>query len=70
MAYYPIQCSNDCVHCCLCVFVSGSLHIKNDPDKMSKSLRNNITVDELLSKYTANQFRVFCLLTSYGNSKS
>ena len=32
---------------------------------MSKSLGNVISVDELLEKYTSNQFRIFCLLSEY-----
>ncbi|XP_033335585.2 cysteine--tRNA ligase-like protein, mitochondrial isoform X1 [Megalopta genalis] len=35
--------------------------------KMSKSLQNTISIRELLKKYTANQFRMLCLLSNYNN---
>lgn len=46
---------------------SGHLFLKHDADKMSKSLKNVISIRELLQKYTPNQFRLFCLLTKYNN---
>eukprot|EP00118_Oscarella_pearsei_P014769 m.129140 g.129140 ORF g.129140 m.129140 type:complete len:367 (+) comp37961_c0_seq4:1202-2302(+) len=42
---------------------TGHLHIGQE--KMSKSLKNYITIKEFLNKYTANQFRIFCLLSNY-----
>ncbi|XP_078034083.1 cysteine--tRNA ligase-like protein, mitochondrial isoform X2 [Augochlora pura] len=35
--------------------------------KMSKSLQNTISIRELLKNYTANQFRMLCLLSNYNN---
>ncbi|KAK0081919.1 hypothetical protein PV326_007440 [Microctonus aethiopoides] len=42
---------------------SGLLHLRDI--KMSKSLQNTISITELLEKYTANQFRMMCLLYNY-----
>ena len=42
---------------------SGHLHV--DHIKMSKSLKNFITIDSFLSKYTSVQFRLFCLSSKY-----
>ncbi|XP_076159005.1 putative cysteine--tRNA ligase, mitochondrial [Alosa pseudoharengus] len=44
---------------------SGHLHLKGGVEKMSKSLKNYITIKDFLQSYTANEFRVFCLLTKY-----
>eukprot|EP01135_Chromosphaera_perkinsii_P003483 Nk52_evm9s245 gene=Nk52_evmTU9s245 len=44
---------------------SGHLHV--DHLKMSKSLKNFITIKEFLGKYTAVQFRLFCLTTKYNS---
>ncbi|KAI5090075.1 putative cysteine--tRNA ligase, mitochondrial [Silurus meridionalis] len=44
---------------------SGHLHLKGSAEKMSKSLKNYITIKEFLQSYTANEFRLFCLLTKY-----
>jgi cysteinyl-tRNA synthetase len=41
----------------------GHLHIQGL--KMSKSLKNFITIREFLERYTANEFRLFCLQTRY-----
>jgi cysteinyl-tRNA synthetase len=38
----------------------GHLHIQGQ--KMSKSLKNFVTIDQFLQRHTANQFRLFCLL--------
>jgi leucyl-tRNA synthetase len=62
-AYYCCsQWTNYWLHC-------GHLHLKNDHEKMSKSLKNYISVTDMLEKYTANQFRIFCLLAHYRNRK-
>ncbi|XP_066594395.1 probable cysteine--tRNA ligase, mitochondrial isoform X2 [Prorops nasuta] len=45
------------IHC-------GHLHLEGDI-KMSKSLKNTISIPEFLEHYTANQFRLFCLLSNY-----
>eukprot|EP01104_Vermistella_antarctica_P017380 TRINITY_DN6155_c0_g1_i1.p1 TRINITY_DN6155_c0_g1~~TRINITY_DN6155_c0_g1_i1.p1 ORF type:complete len:772 (+),score=129.44 TRINITY_DN6155_c0_g1_i1:135-2450(+) len=41
----------------------GHLHIAGK--KMSKSLKNFITVQDMLQKYTSSQFRLFCLQHRY-----
>ncbi|XP_058471948.1 probable cysteine--tRNA ligase, mitochondrial isoform X1 [Solea solea] len=46
-------------------FHSGHLHLKGSAEKMSKSLKNYITIKDFLQTYTANEFRMFCLLTKY-----
>ncbi|VVC33268.1 Cysteine-tRNA ligase,Cysteinyl-tRNA synthetase/mycothiol ligase,tRNA synthetases class I [Cinara cedri] len=45
---------------------TGHLHI-GDSIKMSKSLKNTISVKDLLKLYTANQFRTLCLLSNFKN---
>lgn len=42
----------------------GHLHIAGM--KMSKSLKNFITIKQFLKDYSADQFRMFCLLHKYG----
>ncbi|XP_024918122.1 cysteine--tRNA ligase, mitochondrial isoform X2 [Cynoglossus semilaevis] len=44
---------------------SGHLHLKGSTEKMSKSLKNYITIKDFLQSYSANEFRMFCLLTKY-----
>ncbi|XP_047433010.1 cysteine--tRNA ligase, mitochondrial isoform X2 [Mugil cephalus] len=44
---------------------SGHLHLKGSAEKMSKSLKNFITIEDFLQSYSANEFRMFCLLTKY-----
>ncbi|KAM8872854.1 putative cysteine--tRNA ligase, mitochondrial [Synchiropus picturatus] len=44
---------------------SGHLHVKGSGEKMSKSLKNYITIKDFLKAYTADEFRMFCLLTKY-----
>uniref|UniRef100_W5MRM3 Probable cysteine--tRNA ligase, mitochondrial n=1 Tax=Lepisosteus oculatus TaxID=7918 RepID=W5MRM3_LEPOC len=44
---------------------SGHLHLKGSAEKMSKSLKNYITIKDFLQSFTANEFRMFCLLTKY-----
>ena len=53
----------------LLFFMTGYLHTQYDPDKMSKSLKNTISIQDLLEKYSANQFRMFCMLTGYRHRK-
>lgn len=43
---------------------AGHLYAKGDV-KMSKSLKNTISIGTFLEKYTANQFRLLCLMTNY-----
>ncbi|XP_076638675.1 cysteine--tRNA ligase-like protein, mitochondrial [Colletes latitarsis] len=42
-------------------------HLFLEDEKMSKSLNNTISIREFLNKYTANQFRMLCLLSNYRN---
>ncbi|MEQ2236598.1 hypothetical protein ILYODFUR_014379 [Ilyodon furcidens] len=44
---------------------SGHLHLKGSAEKMSKSLKNYITIKDFLQCHTAEEFRMFCLLTKY-----
>lgn len=45
---------------------TGHLHLSGN-EKMSKSLKNTVSIRDLLNKYTSNQFRLFCLLSPYRN---
>ncbi|XP_023168691.1 probable cysteine--tRNA ligase, mitochondrial [Drosophila hydei] len=47
---------------------TGQLHLVGNQQKMSKSLGNIITVDEMLKSYTADEFRMACLLSNYNNA--
>ncbi|XP_076233789.1 cysteine--tRNA ligase-like protein, mitochondrial [Calliopsis andreniformis] len=42
-------------------------HLFLEDVKMSKSLKNTISIREFLNKYTANHFRILCLLSNYKN---
>uniref|UniRef100_T1IRH3 cysteine--tRNA ligase n=1 Tax=Strigamia maritima TaxID=126957 RepID=T1IRH3_STRMM len=44
---------------------SGHLHFKNE--KMSKSLKNTISVEDFLKTHSADKFRMFCLCSSLQN---
>lgn len=44
---------------------SGHLHLKGNAEKMSKSLKNYITIKDFLQSHTAEEFRMFCLSTKY-----
>lgn len=44
---------------------SGHLHLKGSAEKMSKSLKNYVTIKDFLQSYSANEFRMFCLLSKY-----
>ncbi|XP_062982210.1 probable cysteine--tRNA ligase, mitochondrial isoform X2 [Elgaria multicarinata webbii] len=43
---------------------SGHLHVKGS-EKMSKSLKNYITIKDFLKEFSADQFRMFCLKSGY-----
>lgn len=43
----------------------GKLHVGAENVKMSKSLKNTISIAELLVTYSAEQFRMFCVMSSY-----
>ncbi|XP_043928592.1 probable cysteine--tRNA ligase, mitochondrial isoform X2 [Protopterus annectens] len=47
---------------------SGHLHLKGQEEKMSKSLKNYITIKDFLHRWSANHFRMFCLLSKYRSS--
>lgn len=47
---------------------TGHLNIKGQSDKMSKSLKNTISIEEMLTNYTADEFRMACVLSNYKNA--
>lgn len=47
---------------------TGHLHMKGHSEKMSKSLKNTVTIRELLKDHSSDQFRVACLLSHYRSS--
>ncbi|KAH8250736.1 hypothetical protein KR038_001471, partial [Drosophila bunnanda] len=47
---------------------TGQLSMVGDKDKMSKSLGNTISVSEMLKEYSADEFRMACLLSNYRNA--
>lgn len=46
---------------------TGHLHLRGS-EKMSKSLKNTISISDFLQSHTANQFRMLCLLSHYRNN--
>ncbi|XP_033101285.1 probable cysteine--tRNA ligase, mitochondrial, partial [Anneissia japonica] len=46
---------------------SGHLHLADDVNKMSKSLQNVVSIQEFMTMYTANQFRILCMMTKYSS---
>ncbi|RZF32703.1 hypothetical protein LSTR_LSTR004131 [Laodelphax striatellus] len=46
---------------------SGHLQFKGD-EKMSRSLKNVMSISDMLNKYSADHFRILCLLSPYRNS--
>ncbi|NWU20590.1 SYCM protein, partial [Dyaphorophyia castanea] len=46
---------------------SGHLHVKGSQEKMSKSLKNYITIKDFLKKCSSDQFRLFCLRGRYSS---
>ncbi|XP_045233367.2 probable cysteine--tRNA ligase, mitochondrial isoform X3 [Macaca fascicularis] len=44
---------------------SGHLHVKGKEEKMSKSLKNYITIKDFLKTFSPDVFRFFCLRSSY-----
>ncbi|XP_032007219.1 probable cysteine--tRNA ligase, mitochondrial isoform X1 [Hylobates moloch] len=44
---------------------SGHLHVKGKEEKMSKSLKNYITIKDFLKTFSPDTFRFFCLQSSY-----
>ncbi|XP_051466708.1 probable cysteine--tRNA ligase, mitochondrial isoform X2 [Apus apus] len=47
---------------------SGHLHVKGSKEKMSKSLKNYVTIKEFLQKFSSDQFRMFCLRSRYSSA--
>ncbi|NXP79153.1 SYCM protein, partial [Ramphastos sulfuratus] len=48
---------------------SGHLHVKGSKEKMSKSLKNYITIKDFLKKFSSDEFRMFCLRSRYSSGK-
>ncbi|XP_054671091.1 probable cysteine--tRNA ligase, mitochondrial isoform X2 [Grus americana] len=46
---------------------SGHLHVKGSQEKMSKSLKNYVTIKDFLKKFSSDQFRMFCLRSRYSS---
>ncbi|XP_068026862.1 probable cysteine--tRNA ligase, mitochondrial isoform X2 [Melanerpes formicivorus] len=46
---------------------SGHLHVKGSKEKMSKSLKNYITIKDFLKKSSSDEFRMFCLRSRYSS---
>ncbi|NWV79515.1 SYCM protein, partial [Dasyornis broadbenti] len=46
---------------------SGHLHVKGSQEKMSKSLKNYITIKDFLKTCSSDQFRMFCLRSRYSS---
>ncbi|XP_077014796.1 putative cysteine--tRNA ligase, mitochondrial isoform X2 [Tamandua tetradactyla] len=44
---------------------SGHLHVKGKEEKMSKSLKNYITIKDFLKNFSPDVFRLFCMRSSY-----
>lgn len=47
---------------------TGHLHTKGQAEKMSKSLKNTVSIRQLLQEHSSDQFRVACLLSHYRSS--
>ncbi|KAM6290728.1 putative cysteine--tRNA ligase, mitochondrial isoform 2-T2 [Porphyrio hochstetteri] len=47
---------------------SGHLHVKGSQEKMSKSLKNYISIKDFLEKFSSDQFRMFCLRSRYSSA--
>lgn len=56
---------HQCGQWCNYFLHSGHLHLMGQAEKMSKSLKNYITIKDFLQSYSASEFRMFCLLTKY-----
>ncbi|XP_068783496.1 probable cysteine--tRNA ligase, mitochondrial isoform X6 [Struthio camelus] len=46
----------------------GHLHVKGSQEKMSKSLKNYITIKDFLQKFSSDEFRMFCLRSRYSSA--
>ncbi|XP_040440464.1 LOW QUALITY PROTEIN: probable cysteine--tRNA ligase, mitochondrial [Falco naumanni] len=47
---------------------SGHLHVKGSQEKMSKSLKNYVSIKDFLKKFSSDQFRMFCLRSRYSSA--
>jgi cysteinyl-tRNA synthetase len=47
---------------------TGHLHLKGQSEKMSKSLKNTVSIGDFLKEYSVDQFRMACLLSHYRSS--
>lgn len=47
---------------------TGHLHLKGQSEKMSKSLKNTVSIREMLDNHSSDQFRMACLLSHYRSS--
>ncbi|XP_006017295.1 probable cysteine--tRNA ligase, mitochondrial isoform X1 [Alligator sinensis] len=56
---------HQCEQWCNYFLHSGHLHIKGNREKMSKSLKNYITIKDFLKKFSSDEFRMFCLRSNY-----
>ncbi|XP_069164926.1 probable cysteine--tRNA ligase, mitochondrial isoform X2 [Procambarus clarkii] len=57
---------HDCHQWCNYWIHTGHLHTRGT-EKMSKSLYNTISIEDLLRQHSVNAFRLFCLLSHYRN---
>ncbi|KAK7893569.1 hypothetical protein WMY93_022721 [Mugilogobius chulae] len=65
LAQYLSEAYHQCGQWCNYFLHSGHLHLKGRAEKMSKSLKNYITIKDFLKSYSASEFRMFCLLSKY-----
>lgn len=56
---------HQCGQWCNYFLHSGHLHLKGRAEKMSKSLKNYITIKDFLQSYSPSEFRIVCLLSKY-----
>ena len=47
---------------------SGQLYLAEDDQKMSKSLKNTISIRDFLKSYSSNHFRMLCFMMNYRTS--
>lgn len=47
---------------------TGHLHVIGQSEKMSKSLKNTIGINEMLESHSSNDFRMACMLSNYRTS--
>lgn len=47
---------------------TGHLHLKGNSEKMSKSLKNTVSIQDMLQQHSSDQFRMACILSHYRSS--